>query len=151
MLKNTRYGKLFTHAESHASPVSLLESAEYQYIKAISNNNNNNDNVISKAANCRKLTKTILRTHLSCSSSVKRFTTWLIHEVFFFSSSSFFFFFFFFTQPSGPFWESHFSSSHGRRNVFQTRVSNTLDYQSITLPVSQFLTYPLYSKQHSQQ
>ncbi len=65
ILKNTRYRKLFTHVESHASPVSLLESAEYQYIKAISNNNNNNnDNVINKAANCRKLTNTILRTHL---------------------------------------------------------------------------------------
>ena len=31
--------KLFTHAESHASAVSLLESGEKRYIKAINNNN----------------------------------------------------------------------------------------------------------------
>ena len=35
----TRYKKLFTHAESHASAVSLLESGEQRYIKAINNNN----------------------------------------------------------------------------------------------------------------
>ena len=31
----TRYKKLVTHAESHASAVSLLESGEQHYIKAI--------------------------------------------------------------------------------------------------------------------
>ena len=31
--------KLFTHVESHASAVSLLESGELRYIKAINNNN----------------------------------------------------------------------------------------------------------------
>ena len=31
-----------THVESHASAVSLLESGEQRYIKAINNNNNNN-------------------------------------------------------------------------------------------------------------
>ena len=38
--KKTRYKKLFTHVESHASAVSLLESGEQSYIKAINNNNN---------------------------------------------------------------------------------------------------------------
>ena len=33
-----RYKKLFTHVESHASAVSLLESGEQRYIKAINNN-----------------------------------------------------------------------------------------------------------------
>jgi len=33
---------LITHVESHASAVSLLESREQRYIKAIKNNNNNN-------------------------------------------------------------------------------------------------------------
>ena len=37
----TRYKKLFTHVESHASAVSILESGEQRYIKAINNNNNN--------------------------------------------------------------------------------------------------------------
>ena len=32
--------KLFTHVESHASAVNLLESGEWRYIKAINNNNN---------------------------------------------------------------------------------------------------------------
>ena len=31
---------LFIHLESHASAVSLLESGEQRYIKAINNNNN---------------------------------------------------------------------------------------------------------------
>ena len=31
----TRYKKLFTHVESHACAVSLLESGEQRYIKAI--------------------------------------------------------------------------------------------------------------------
>ena len=31
--------KLFTHVESHASAVSLLESGEQRYIKAINDNN----------------------------------------------------------------------------------------------------------------
>ena len=31
----TRYEKLVTHVEAHASAVSLLESEEYRYIKAI--------------------------------------------------------------------------------------------------------------------
>ena len=35
-----RYKKLFTHVESHASAVTLLESREQRYIKAINNNNN---------------------------------------------------------------------------------------------------------------
>ena len=34
-----RYKKLVTHAESDASTVSLLESGEQRYIKAINNNN----------------------------------------------------------------------------------------------------------------
>ena len=37
----TRYKKLVTHVESHASAASLLESGEQRYIKAINNNNNN--------------------------------------------------------------------------------------------------------------
>ena len=37
----TRYKKLFTHVEWHASAVSLLKSGEQRYIKAINNNNNN--------------------------------------------------------------------------------------------------------------
>ena len=37
-----RYKKLFTHVESHASAVSLLESRELRYIKAINNNNTEN-------------------------------------------------------------------------------------------------------------
>ena len=36
----TRYKKLVTFVELHASAVSLLESREQRYIKAISNNNN---------------------------------------------------------------------------------------------------------------
>ena len=39
-IQKTRYKKLFTHVESHASAVSLLESGEQRYIKAINNNNN---------------------------------------------------------------------------------------------------------------
>ena len=38
--------KLFTHAESHASAVSLFESGEQRYIKAISNNNDNTVNCV---------------------------------------------------------------------------------------------------------
>ena len=34
------YKKLFTHVESHTSAMSLLESGEQHYIKAINNNNN---------------------------------------------------------------------------------------------------------------
>ena len=34
----TRYKKLFTHVESDASAVSLLNSGEQRYIKAINNN-----------------------------------------------------------------------------------------------------------------
>ena len=34
----TRDKKLFTHVESHASTVSLLNSGEQRYIKAINNN-----------------------------------------------------------------------------------------------------------------
>ena len=34
--------KLVTHIELHASAMSLLESGEQRYIKAINNNNNNN-------------------------------------------------------------------------------------------------------------
>ena len=37
----THYKKLVTHVESHASAVTLLESGEQRYIKAISNNDNN--------------------------------------------------------------------------------------------------------------
>ena len=32
---------LVSHVESHASAVSLLESGELRYVKAINNNNNN--------------------------------------------------------------------------------------------------------------
>ena len=39
-----RYKKLFTHVESHASAVSLLESREYRYIK-VTNNNDTEDRV----------------------------------------------------------------------------------------------------------
>ena len=39
ILKKTRYKKLFTHVESHTGAVSLLESGEQRYIKAINNNN----------------------------------------------------------------------------------------------------------------
>ena len=38
--KKPRYKKLFTHVESHASAVSLLNSGEQRYIKAINNNTN---------------------------------------------------------------------------------------------------------------
>ena len=38
--QKTRYKKLFTHVESHASAMSLLESGEQCEIKAINNNNN---------------------------------------------------------------------------------------------------------------
>ena len=48
ILKKTRYKKLVTHIESHASAVSLLESGEQRYIKAI-NNNNNNNNLFSRS------------------------------------------------------------------------------------------------------
>ena len=34
-IQKTRYKKLVTHIESHASAVSLLESGEQRYIKAI--------------------------------------------------------------------------------------------------------------------
>ncbi len=37
----THYKKLVTQVESHASAVTLLESGEQRYIKAISNNDNN--------------------------------------------------------------------------------------------------------------
>ena len=37
------YEKLFTHVESHASAVSLLNSGEQRYIKAINNNNSCGD------------------------------------------------------------------------------------------------------------
>ena len=43
--KKTCYKKLFTHVESHARAVSLLESGEEHHIKAIiiiMNNNNTN-------------------------------------------------------------------------------------------------------------
>ena len=40
-IQKARYKKLVTHVESHASAVSLLESGEQRYIKAIDNNNNN--------------------------------------------------------------------------------------------------------------
>ena len=39
-IQKTRYKKLFTYVESHASAVSLLESGEWRYIKVINNNNN---------------------------------------------------------------------------------------------------------------
>ena len=35
LFKKTRYKKLVTHVESHASAVSLVESGEQRYIKAI--------------------------------------------------------------------------------------------------------------------
>ena len=38
--------KLFTHVESHASAVSLLESGVQRYIKAINNNNNCIDYIV---------------------------------------------------------------------------------------------------------
>ena len=38
-IQKTRYKKLFTHVESHASAVCLLESGEKRYIKVINNNN----------------------------------------------------------------------------------------------------------------
>ena len=41
-IQKTRHKKLFTHAESHASAVSLLESGEERYVKAINYNNHNN-------------------------------------------------------------------------------------------------------------
>ena len=48
-----RYKKLFTHVESHKSAVSLLESGEQRYIKAIHNNNkkkkNQNDTTVAAA------------------------------------------------------------------------------------------------------
>ena len=34
-IQKTRYKKLVTHVESHASAVSLLESGEWRYIKAV--------------------------------------------------------------------------------------------------------------------
>ena len=47
----TRYKKLFTHVESHASAVSLLESGEQRYIKAI----NTNDNDVSTCVTWKKV------------------------------------------------------------------------------------------------
>ena len=41
----TRYKKLVTHIESHASAVSLLQSGEKRCIKAINNNNNNSNRI----------------------------------------------------------------------------------------------------------
>ena len=38
-IQKTRYKKLVTNIESHASAVSLFESGEERYIKAINNNN----------------------------------------------------------------------------------------------------------------
>ena len=49
----THYKKLFTHVESHASAVSLLNSGEQRYIKAI--NNNNNNNLSSELRSCAKV------------------------------------------------------------------------------------------------
>ena len=47
-IQKTRYKKkLFTHVESHASAVSLLESGEQRYIKAINNNNNEHAKFVS--------------------------------------------------------------------------------------------------------
>ena len=40
-LQKPRYKKLVTHVESHASAVSLLESGEQRYIKAINNTTTN--------------------------------------------------------------------------------------------------------------
>ena len=40
--KKKKEKKLFTLVESHACAVSLLESGEQRYIKAINNNNNSN-------------------------------------------------------------------------------------------------------------
>ena len=37
--QNTHSKNLVTHVEPHASAVSLLESGDYRYIKAINNNN----------------------------------------------------------------------------------------------------------------
>ena len=39
-IKKTRYKKLVTHVESHASAVSLLESGEWRYMNVIKNSNN---------------------------------------------------------------------------------------------------------------
>ena len=39
IFKKTRYKKLITHVESHASAVSLFESGEQRYITAINENN----------------------------------------------------------------------------------------------------------------
>jgi len=38
-IQKMRYKKLVSHAESHASALSLLESGEQRCIKAINNNN----------------------------------------------------------------------------------------------------------------
>ena len=38
-IKKTRYKKLFTHVDSHASAVCLLENGEQRYMKAIDKNN----------------------------------------------------------------------------------------------------------------
>ena len=46
----TRYKKLVTHVESHASAMSLLESGEQRHIKAIIINNNNNNTSSFQAA-----------------------------------------------------------------------------------------------------
>ena len=46
-----RYKKLVTHVESHASAVSLLESGEQRYIKAI----NTNDNDVSTCVTWKKV------------------------------------------------------------------------------------------------
>ena len=45
-ISKTRYIKLVTHVESHASAVSLLASEEQRYIKAINNNKNTDDDVV---------------------------------------------------------------------------------------------------------
>ena len=55
---NALLKKLFTHVESHASAVSLLESGEYRYIKAINNNNNNEEGLTGRWG--RVLSETIL-------------------------------------------------------------------------------------------
>ena len=77
------YEKLLTHAESHASAVSLLESRESRYIKAINNSNNSEINAFNQFLSQILATLMVQYERSRCViTSPPLFIFWLLKAVF---------------------------------------------------------------------
>ena len=77
------YEKLLTHAESHASAVSLLESRESRYIKAINNSNNSEINAFNQFLSQILATLMVQYERSRCViTSPPLFIFWLLKTVF---------------------------------------------------------------------